>query len=307
MPRILISRRHAAVLLISALVISCSSSRRQKVSVNPKPAEVATAQRTIPKPLPFQVGEVLLYEVEFSKLVLSGTIGQIKFYVLPNQPARAASDDDKRDQHDTRAVALPGTNPPSGIEFKAEAISKGFFTWLFGIKVSDTYESLVNSEDLGLKSSLRTLDEGNVHREQKAVLDRDNGFVTVTETDLANKASPPKVKRGASPRWVQDVLSAIYYLRTQPLKEGQTLTIPISDQAQLYNIEVVPAKTEEVNVGGRKYSATPVDVQIFDGRFVKRSGQLTVWVTDDAARLPVKAKLKISGVTVTMSLTAAKG
>src|SRR5262249_54782772 len=151
--------------------------------------------------------------------------------------------------------ARPGPAAPTDVEFKAEASSKGFFTWLFGIKVTDTYDTLV-SEDLCLKSSLRTLEEGNVHREQRAVLDPGNGVVTVTETDLGNKPSPPKVKRGPAPRWVQDILSAIYYLRTQPLKEGQSLTIPISDQAQLYNIEVVAGRQEEVTVGNRKYSAT---------------------------------------------------
>jgi hypothetical protein len=331
MPGILLSRPQIAVLVLGVFVVSCSSSRRQKVSVNPKPPEVARASPTIPKPLPFKPGEVLLYEVEFSKLILSGTIGQIKLYVLPGQSDPKASDDEARGNlagPEIRAASVVGTagvpdgavkyaaagNPtsfrlaaPSDIEFKAEASSKGFFTWLFGVKVNHVYDTLVNSEDLGLRSSVRTLEEGNARREQRAVMDLDKGVVTVTETDLVNKSAAPKVKTGASPRWVQDVLSAIYYLRSQPLKDGQVRVIPISDQAQLYSIEVVAGKPEEVSVGAGKYSATPVDVRMFDGRFVKRSGQLTVWLTDDPARLPVKAKLKISGVTVTIGLTAVKG
>jgi hypothetical protein len=302
MPGILLSRRQIAVLVLSIFVASCSSSRHQKVSVNPKPPEVGTAAPTMPKPLPFKPGEVLLYEVEFSKLILSGTIGQIKLYVLPGQ-----SDPRAADGREIRTAAVAGTGAPSDIEFKAEASSKGFFTWLFGVKVNHVYDTLVNSEDLGLRSSVRTLEEGNARREQRAVMDLANGVVTVTETDLVNKSSAPKVKTGASPGWVQDVLSAIYYLRSQPLKAEQVLTIPISDQAQLYSIEVVAGKPEEVSVGAGKYSATPVDVKMFDGRFVKRSGQLTVWLTDDSARLPVKAKLKLSGVTVTIGLTAVKG
>src|SRR5258707_5509956 len=39
---------------------------------------------------------------------------------------------------------------------------------------------------------------------------------------------------------------------------------------------------------------------VFDGRYVRRSGEMLVWVTDDPARIPVRARIKSSGATVTV-------
>jgi hypothetical protein len=249
---------------------------------------------------------MLLYEVEFSKFLLSGSIGQIKLYIAADRQDQDGSEKQIVTEP-TRASATAKTVAAPSIEFRAEAVSKGFFTWLFGVKVNDRFTSQVSQEDLGLRSFVRIIEEGNNHREQRAEVDRASGFVTITDTDLTRKPPEPKIKTSASPGWVQDFLSAIYYMRTRPLKEGEALAIPISDQGTVYNIEVVPGRREEVTVVAGTFNAVPVEVKMFDGRLVKRSGQLIIWLSDDSGRLPVRAKLKISGTTVTMGLIAVKG
>src|SRR5712692_18622 len=87
------------------------------VAAQAAPEKVAIVTPKITQPLPFKIGETLLYEVTFSKLVFSGKIGELKLTVakppdLPNQEM---------------------------IELKADAISKGFFPALFGLKVRDRY------------------------------------------------------------------------------------------------------------------------------------------------------------------------
>ena len=258
------------VVLLSGLVIAAAQSATEKVAfVTPK----------IAQPLPFKIGETLLYEVTFSRLILSGTIGELKL-----------------------TVSQPDTSRADMIELKAEAVSKGFFPALFGLKVRDRYSSIVNQTDFGVQTSTKLLEEGKMRREQKTEVNRETGRVIYTDRDLARDKSAPTLKEKASPTWLQDLVSTIYFVRTQPLKEGDIVPIPISDGGEVYNIEVVVGKNQEIKTSAGKVKAITVNAKIFDGRYVKRSGEMLVWITEDAARIPVRARIKTSGATITVEL-----
>src|SRR5215831_2311137 len=191
------------------------------------------AKPKIVGPLPFKVGETLVYEVSFSKLIFSGVIGELKLTVSkPDAPAT-----------------------PELLELKADAVSKGFFPALFGIKVKDRFVSLVNQSDFGIHTSKKLLEEGKVRREQTSVINRDTGIVTYSDRDLASTKSALKVKEKPSPSWIQDLLSTIYYVRAQMLKEGDVIPVPISDAGEVYNIEVVTGKREEIKTASGKINA----------------------------------------------------
>jgi len=242
--------------------------------------KAAFAQPKLVDPLPFKIGETLVYDVTFSRLILSGVIGELKLSVSkPDAPTA-----------------------PELLEFTADAVSKGFFPALFGIKVKDRFVSLVNPSDFGIHTSKRFLEEGKVRREQTAVVNRDLGTITYSDRDLASRKGAPKVKEKPSPSWIQDLLSTIYYVRSQALKEGEVIPVPISDAGEVYNIEIVTGKSEEIKTSSGKVNAIPLNVKVFDGRYLKRSGEMLVWVTDDSARVPLRAKIKTSGATITVEL-----
>lgn len=260
------------IVLIQVASVSFGQSASDKVAV--------VAAPKISQPLPFKVGETLTYEINFSKLIFSGTIGELKLWVSkPTEPQQADL-----------------------IELKAEAISKGLFPKLFGIKVRDRFHSIVSTNDLGLHTSTKQIEEGATRREQKAVFNREAGRVTYIDRDLSKSAGEAKVKEASSPSWIQDILSATYFVRTQRLNQGDVIQVPISDGGQVYNIEVVVGRREEVKVNSIKFKAIILDAKVFDGRYVKRSGQMFIWVTDDEKRTPVRAKIKTSGATVTIDL-----
>ncbi|MEK6323803.1 MAG: DUF3108 domain-containing protein [Acidobacteriota bacterium] len=244
------------------------------------PEKLAFTPPKIAHPLPFKIGETLIYEVTFSKLIFSGTIGELKLTVLK------PSDSSKSEM----------------IEFKAEAVSKGFFPALFGLKVRNRYNSLVNPTDFGVQTSTKLLEEGKVRREQTSVFNRETGRVVYTDRDLGLKKSEPKVKEKPSPSWVQDLVSTIYFVRTQPLNEGDVIPIPISEGGEVYNIEVVAGKHQEVKTNAGKFKTIQLNAKVFDGRYVKRSGEMLVWITEDASRTPVRARIKTSGATITVDL-----
>lgn len=249
-------------------------------SAQSSPEKIALTPPNVSQPLPFKIGETLTYEVNFSKFIFSGTIGALKLSVSkPTDSSKAEM-----------------------LELKAEAVSKGFFPALFGVKVKDRYVSLVNQTDFGVHASTKLLDEGKIRREQKSVINREAGRVTYTDRDLTKEKSEPRVKEKPSPSWVQDLLSSIYFVRTQPLKEGDVIAVPVSDGGEVYNIEVVAGKREEIKTNAGKFKAIQLNAKVFDGRYIRRSGEMLVWVTDDGTHVPVRAKVKTSGYTITVEL-----
>jgi hypothetical protein len=269
------------VLAFALLLAECQGFA--VAQVNPEKMAPARLPK-ISQPLPFKPGETLIYDVSFSKFIFGGTIGELKLWVSK----------------------APESSKPGLIELQAEAVSKGFFPKLFGVKVKDRFESVVTSEDFGLHTSTKHVEEGKVQREQKSVVNREAGRVTFTDRDLANKSAEPKVKQKDSPAWIQDLLSAIYFIRTQQLNTGDVIRIPVSEAGETYNIEVVVGKREEVKVDAGKFQAVCLDVKAFGGRYVRRSGEMYVWVSDDARRTPVRSKIKTSGATVSIELKKMK-
>jgi hypothetical protein len=249
------------------------------------PDKVAQSVPKVSHPLPFKIGETLVYEVSFSKFIFSGVIGELKLWV--SEPGKQPKEGDEK---------------PEMIELRAEAVSKGFFPKLFGLKVRDRFTSFVSPQDFGLHTSVKHIEEGKVQREHKSVINREAGRVTYIERDLVSTSGKPKVKEAASPSWIQDLLSATYYVRTQKLDEGDVMAVPISDGGQAYNVEVVVGKREEIKVSTGKFKTIRLEVKAFDGRFVRRKGEMFVWLTDDEKRVPVRAKIKTSGATVTIDL-----
>jgi uncharacterized protein DUF3108 len=263
--------------LILTLVLAQASALTQAQAT---PQKTHTDTPRIVQPLPFKAGETLIYEVSFSKFIFSGTIGELRLEVT--KPADSEGSD--------------------LIELRAEAVSKGFFPKLFGLKVRDRFTSLVSTSDFGLHTSTKLIEEGKVQREHKSVIDRNAGRVTFIERDLAAKSSPPKVKEAQSPPWIQDLLSACYFVRTLKLSEGDVIAVPISDGGQTYDVEVVVGKREELKADAGKFKTVMLEVKAFDGRYVRRKGEMFIWVTDDAGRVPVRAKIKTSGATITIDL-----
>jgi hypothetical protein len=298
-------------------------SEPQTGEIRERTGEVHLSVPKLSNPLPFGPGEQLTYDIGFSKLILSGSIGQLKLAVKEGPPidtkgpaptAKPSTAEKKKKESnkagaeprpDTQVSQPPGSEETAAhagnLEFSAEVVSKGFFTWLFGIKIEDRYGAIVSSDDFGLLRSWKELDQGDLHQRNETKVDRGLGAISYSETDRKTQA-PAKVKTSNSPSWVLDLLSAVYFIRTQELKEGKTITMPITDVGQVYMIDAVPVKREDVEVGAGKFRSIQLDLKIFDGKYIKRSGQLLVWLSDDARRLPIRARLKSSGTTVNITL-----
>ncbi|MFN8009677.1 MAG: DUF3108 domain-containing protein, partial [Terriglobia bacterium] len=180
-------------------------------------------------------------------------------------------------------------------QLTATAISSGFFPRLAGLTVNDSFESLVDPEkfcSLRLKKQLR---EG---KRQRDVLLTLNGpghtglyqAYDVSKTPQVQLKNEPLSKL---PDCIQDVLSAIYHARRQPLKPGMKFSIMVGDDGQVKQIQVNVMKSEIIEVLGQKKAALMIEAKSVFGGLYKESGTFFVWFSDDGQRIPLQFEAKI--------------
>lgn len=185
---------------------------------------------------------------------------------------------------------------------RAEAVSKGFLTALFGIKVHDIFDSVVNSKDLGSYAMIKRLEEGKRKREQIAIFNRASKKVKFIDKDLNNPQAEPRVVEAEIPDWVTDIISSVYYVRAQKLSPSKKIEFPLSDDGKVMNMEVTVLKAEDVNVEAGKFKALKVEAKAFGGNLFKGKGRMFVWLTSDARQIPVRFQIKGSFGTVNGAL-----
>jgi hypothetical protein len=93
---------------------------------------------------------------------------------------------------------------------------------------------------------------------------------------------------------IQDVLTVIYYLRTQKFEVGKSFEVPVTDAGRVFRISVTAKEENEIDTILGKVKAIRVEPALFgDSAPVRARGQLSIWITQDERHLPVRAQLKV--------------
>ena len=184
----------------------------------------------------------------------------------------------------------------------ATVYSTGIVSALF--KVVDVFESFFQARDLCSRKITKRIQEGRRHRETVVTFDSKTRQARMEDRDLNLPDLPPKRTESPVPSCVQDVISALYVIRTKTLRVGELVEFPINDGGRTYDVTVEIQAQEEVRTPAGTFQAFRLEPKVFDGLF-KTKGRLFVWVTTDAARMPVQLKAKINIGTITASLTQA--
>jgi len=159
------------------------------------------------------------------------------------------------------------------------AKSNRFFSSFF--KVEDRVESLIDVRGIFSWKFEQHLREGKYRADRFAEYDQRNHTVT---TNKGSMEVPP---------YVQDVLSALYYVRTQDLVVGQLLSVDNHSGRKLYPLEVKVHRRERVKVPAGSFDCFVVQPILKAGGLFKHKGRLWVWLTADERKMPVLMKSKM--------------
>jgi uncharacterized protein DUF3108 len=228
-------------------------------------------QQTRREPLPFERGEELVYSGEFTHGLLRGVdVAEFRF--------KAASEHIARGADESVVIRLTG-----------DVVSKGLFTRIAGFKFHQHVESTADAEPFRVLRTDKIEESGKRRRVLDAEYDHEKHKVIWRERS-------PNPQGGAFDfsEPIQDVLTVIYYLRTQKLEVGKSFKVPVTDAGRVFSLSIAAVERKEIDTLLGPVNAIRVEPELFgDNAAVRAKGKLSIWVTDDDRRLPVRAQLKV--------------
>ncbi len=225
----------------------------------PKEAEAGSARMF--------AGETLVYEGKINRLKLSLSIAELTF----------------------TATAAPES---AELLVRTQAVSKGTLLKLFRFSFLQQYDSSVEIEKFRvLKTTKHDVQKERV-RDSEAIFDYSENLVTYHETDPKDPMRPPRRIASEIREPVYDMISAIYFLRTQHLTVGKKFELSVSDSGLVYQVPVVVTGREKQKTVLGKKTCFKIEPQIFGPtRLIEREGKMVIWMTDDKLHTPVKAQI----------------
>jgi len=257
----MISRAKIAALVMAAWAVSVAATP-------PAPADTAVTfydslyagdlppdsfAVVTPDFVPFGVGEKLVFSVQYGLV----TAGEATLEV--------------------RNLATIGGRPCYRIV--SDARTNDFFSKFFAVR--DRYESYMDTTSLYSLRYEKHLREGKYKKDDAVDFDQ-----------VAHRAVY-KDKTVPIPPRTQDVLSAMYYVRTLPLKVGQSISLANHTDGKNYPLIVRVLGKEHVKVDAGEFDCIIVEPILRGPGVFTQQGRLTVWLTDDRRRMPVLMKSKV--------------
>ena len=150
--------------------------------------------------------------------------------------------------------------------------------------VHDKYRTLVDIAGIFPYQFQQKIREGNYKRDFKATFDQLNNIAIVGDKKY-------KVEDD-----VQDILSALFYFRTFDLttkKNGDIITLSNFYKDTTYSLPVKIIKREIIKVPAGKFKTILVQPIISEGSLFKFDNSISIWITDDSRKIPVKVATSI--------------
>ena len=226
----------------------------------------------------FELGEELHFEAEFSRALLRKLdIADLKFRAT-RTPVSDGSPEEK----------------PYALTFSADLASKGFFARLFNLKFRERVESTVEPVSFTVKRTTILDEQGKRVRTTESTFDRSQGKMTWTSRDPNNPSAEPRHAITDFSGQLQDLLSAIYFIRTQPLEVGKTFEIFIGDGGRVYKIPVNVVEKKRMKTILGRVDVLRVNPEVFGPERLidEEKGEFSIWITDDARHIPVGGRVK---------------
>ena len=233
------------------------------------------AQEAEKRPLPFAPGETLTYDVSWS--------------IFPAGEVTATLRQDPNGSQNDFIV-------------KTTARSEGFVSLLY--KVRDNFQSIFDPQSLCSLGISKQINEGRRHRNAKITFDSARGVAILNERNLSKPSEPPKHDEHEIPPCVQDIVSGFYYLRSQPLRVGDTIHLAVNDGSKTTQVAAAVLGREKIQTPLGTQEALRVEPRIFGTLYKRMKGRMVIWFSDDQHHYPLRIKAELSMGSITGTLAS---
>ena len=179
----------------------------------------------------------------------------------------------------------------------------GMIKWFF--KVQDRYESYFDKETILPYKFIRNIDEGGHKKDIEIDFDQKN-----KKAFVHNKKHNTKKTLETKPN-IQDMVSTFYYLRnsidTKLLKAGDEIKLDMFFDEENYGFKLKYLGKEVVKTAFGKVEALMFRPYVMAGRVFKEEESLTLWVSNDKNKIPLRIKADLAVGSLRADLEAFKG
>lgn len=187
------------------------------------------------------------------------------------------------------------------------AIGTGYTTGISKMifKVQDNYESYFDRLTNKPYQYVRQINEGGYTKNQVGYFNQDKNTILVK--DFKNNTE----KTFSTPEQVQDIISTFYFLRNHPsaskLKVGESIAVDMffDDETTKFKLKFMGREDLET-----KFGIIPTLIfrpMVQSGRIFKEEESVTVWISDDDNKLPIRIKASLAVGSLKADLDAFKG
>ena len=187
------------------------------------------------------------------------------------------------------------------------AIGKGYTTgmskWFF--KVDDTYESYFDKATNKPYQFVRKVNEGGYTKDQEGFFNQDKNSILLKDYKNKTEKTFPVTEN------VQDILSTFYFLRNHPnidkLKVGESIMVDMFFDDETFKFKLKYIGKEDLKT---KFGIIPSMIfrpLVQSGRVFKEQESLTVWISDDENKLPIRIKASLAVGSLKADLDGFKG
>lgn len=179
----------------------------------------------------------------------------------------------------------------------------GFARWFF--KVEDRYESYFEKDLVSPIHFIRDIDEGGYTKNVTIDFDKSSKLAKVHD-----KKRGKRYTFSTKPN-VQDMISAFYYLRnhfdTSNIKKGDFVAINMffDNENFMFKMKFLGYETIKSKFG--KVRCLKFRPYVQSGRVFRESESLTLWVSNDKNKLPVRVRADLAVGSIDADLNAFKG
>jgi hypothetical protein len=156
------------------------------------------------------------------------------------------------------------------------------YDWIF--KVRDRYETFVDTTTLQPLKFIRNVNEGGYKKYENITFNRNVNTAITTKGVYS------------VPSCVQDVVSAIYYARNvnfNRYKPGDRIPFSMFLDNEVYNMYIRYLGKEDIKTKYGKFRAIKFKPLLIKGTIFEGGEKMTVWVSDDENKIPVRVESPI--------------
>src|SRR5688572_15989221 len=169
----------------------------------------------------FHNGEELVYEAEFSRALLRNIdIADFRFTA-------------RREAYNSQTAPAA-----RGLILTGDIATKGFFSKLFNIRIHEHIESSVDPVSFSVLRTTKLDEQGKRVRISETVFDHRQGKLTWTAREPNQPQQQPRVATACFAGIIQDVVSAIYFVRMRTREVGKRCERQVTGSGRVYRVPI---------------------------------------------------------------------